>query len=63
MLGLTTSRSRKLPIEDLAYTSESAGAGIEAEIRSSATSEEIRRRLKQLYAVLGSANRKHTPEP
>ena len=55
MLKLTASLSKKLPIQGIEFSSKSASAGIEVEMPSAATSEEIRWRLKQLYAVLAFA--------
>ena len=52
MLKLTASLSKKLPMSGIDYSSKSASAGIEVEMPSAATSEEIRCRLEQLYAAL-----------
>ena len=52
MLKLTASLSEKLPVVGIEYSSKSASAGIEVEMPSAANSEEIRCRLKQLYAAL-----------
>ena len=52
MLKLTASLSKKLPINGIEFSSKSASAGIEVEMPSSANAEEIRCRLKQLYAAL-----------
>ena len=52
MLKLTASISKKLPVEGIEFSSKSASAGIEVEMPSAANAEEIRCRLKQLYAAL-----------
>ena len=52
MLKLTASLSEKLPVVGIEYSSKSASAGIEVEMPSAANSEDIRHRLKQVYAVL-----------
>ena len=55
MLKLTASLSKKLPIEGVEFSSRSASAGIEVEMPSSASPEEVGCRIQRLYDVLESA--------
>ena len=52
MIKLNASIMKKIPIDGLDYSSRSASAGMEVEMPSGAKGEDVRCRLKQLYAVL-----------
>lgn len=52
MIRLSASLSRKLPVPDIEFSSQSVSAGLEVEVSDSADGEEIAGKLKGMYALL-----------
>ena len=55
MIKLSTSISKKMPLPDVEFSSCSSSAGIEVEMPSGSTGEEILDRYRKLYALLEKA--------
>ena len=55
MIKLSASVSKKLPLPDVEFSSHCCSAGMEVEIADTLTANEVRERLKKLYAVLDLA--------
>ena len=52
MIKLTANVSKKVPMPDLQFSSQQYSAGMEVEVASGASGEEIQKRLNALYALL-----------
>jgi hypothetical protein len=52
MINLTANVSKKVPMPDLEFSSQSYSAGMEVEMASGASSEEIQKKLRALYGLL-----------
>ena len=55
MIKLTANVSKKVPVPDLEFSSQSYSAGMEVEMASGASSEEIQKKLRALYSLLEEA--------
>jgi hypothetical protein len=55
MIKLTANLSKKVPMPDVEFSSQSYSAGIEVELASAATHGEVREELRKLYALLEEA--------
>jgi hypothetical protein len=55
MIKLSASVSKKVPIDGLDYSSRSYSAGLETEMPSGCSADELQCRLKQLYGLLEMA--------
>ena len=52
MIKLTANVSKKVPMPDLQFSSQQYSAGMEVEVASGASGEEVQKKLKALYALL-----------
>ena len=52
MIKLSASVSKKVPVPDVEFSSQSYSAGMEVEVSSGTEPEEIQKKLKVLYALL-----------
>ena len=52
MIKLLASVAKKVPMPDLEFSSQQYSAGMEVEVASGASGEEIQKKLKALYALL-----------
>jgi len=55
MIKLSANLSKKVPMPDVEFSSQSYSAGIEMEVGSAATHGDIREELRKLYALLEEA--------
>ena len=55
MIKLSAGLSKKVPMEEIQFSSRSASAAVEVELADGSEAEDIRARLKELYAVLEEA--------
>jgi len=55
MIKLSASIQKKLPIENLEYSSQSYSAGMEIELADRTGKEELKEKIRKLYGLLGEA--------
>ena len=59
MIRLSAGLSKKLPLQGVEFSSQSASAGIEVELADGASSEQIKDKLGNLYGLLEEAIDEH----
>lgn len=55
MIKLSANYSKKLPVPGLEFSSRSCSAGLEIEVAGGTDAEQIKKKLRQLYALLEEA--------
>ena len=55
MIKLNANVSKKVPVPDVEFSSQSYSAGMEVELSSGSTKDEMNKRLRALYALLEEA--------
>ncbi len=63
MIKLSASVSKKVPVPDVQYSSQSYSAGMEIELSSGAAKDELKSKLRALYELLEEAIKEQIGEP